>query len=222
MKIIRPYHLILAGLIMLAMAVLAACQPALPVPSLTSSPSPSLPIVTPLLPTSSSLPMTVIPPSGASITGTVLDPEGAPLSGVTVRIQATVNETKTDEEGRFVLAGLAEGVPVTVSAWKETYYCAKVEGVTPPTGGITFTMRLVQTNDNPDYQWIQPTGENSCYSCKPGVTQVWLEKDAHGKSAVNIRFLTMYNGTDVHGNQSPLTSYGYSRDYGRCPTTTGP
>jgi hypothetical protein len=199
------------------MAVLAACQPAGPIPALSSSPNPPLPIVTPFLPTDSPLPVTVIPPSGASITGIVLDPEGVPLAGATVRIQATVNETKTDEEGRFVLVGLAEGVPVTVSAWKEAYYCAKVEEVTPPTGGITFTMRLVQTNDNPDYQWIPPTGENSCYSCKPGVTQVWLENDAHGKSAVNIRFLTMYNGTDVNGNQSPLTSYGYSRDYGRVP-----
>jgi hypothetical protein len=83
-------------------------------------------------------------------------------------------------------------------------------------------MRLVQTNDNPNYQWIPPTGENSCYSCKPGVTQVWLDNDAHGKSATNLRFLTMYNGTDVNGNRSPLTRYGYSRDYGRIPLRPDP
>jgi len=193
--------LFVAGAVLLSGALICACVP---------KPAPTTP-------TASSLPVTVIPPSGVSISGTVLDPEGAPLSGATVRIQATANQTLTDDEGRFVLVNLEEGAPVTVSAWADGYYCAKVEGVTSPASGVTFTMRLVQTNDNPDYQWISPIGENSCYSCKPGVTQVWLDNDAHGKSATNIRFLTMYNGTDVNGDQSPLTRYGYSRDYGRFP-----
>jgi hypothetical protein len=198
--------LVLIGMGILLAALLFAC-------------SPSSPGLTPPLPTAAPLPLTVSPPFGVSITGTVLDPDGAPLSGATVRIQATVNETRTDDEGRFVLVGLQQGVPVTVSAWKAGYYCASVEKVTPPASGITLDMRLVQTNDNPNYQWISPTGENSCYSCKPGVTQVWLDNDAHGRSATNIRFLTMYNGTDLSGNQSPLTRYATSRDYGRIPLT---
>ncbi|MFQ5568741.1 MAG: carboxypeptidase regulatory-like domain-containing protein [Rhodothermales bacterium] len=40
---------------------------------------------------------------------------------------------------------------------------------------------------------------------------------AHALGAKNIRFLTMYNGTDVAGNQSPSTRYGRSRDYGSFP-----
>ena len=83
-------------------------------------------------------------------------------------------------------------------------------------------LRRVQTNDNPAYEWIPPTGANSCYSCKPGVTQVWLENDAHGKSATNIRFLTMYYGTDVYGNRSPLTRYASSLDYGHIPLRPDP
>jgi hypothetical protein len=199
--------LILSGVDILLTAFLLSCM------------SQSTPTARPtLLPwTPSPLPVTVVPPTGVSITGTVLDPEGTPLSGATVRIQATTNQTHTDDEGRFVLVGLEAGTPVTVSAWAEGYYCARVENVIPPANDITLTMRLVQTDDNPNYQWIPPTGENSCYSCKPGVTQVWLDNDAHGKSAANLRFLTMYNGTDVNGNQSPLTRYGYSRDYGRIP-----
>jgi len=203
------YFLILPGIALILATLLVACAPVA-----TTLPSAS---PTPLPPTASSLPVTVIPPTGVAITGTVLDLQGAPLSVATVRIQATTNQTLTDDEGRFVLVSLEEGVPVTVSAWADGYYCAKVEEVTPPASGIKFTMRLVQTNDNPNYQWIPPTGENSCYSCKPGVTQVWLDNDAHGKSATNIRFLTMYNGTDVNGNKSPLTRYGFSRDYGRIP-----
>jgi hypothetical protein len=152
-----------------------------------------------------------------SINGIVVDSNGEPVPSAIVRIQATTNATQTDANGKFTISNLDAGVPVTVSAWKEDYYCAKTESVTPPANGISLTLRLYQTNDNPTYQWIPPTGENSCYSCKPGVTQVWLDSDAHGKSATNIRFLTMYNGTDVDGNQSPLTRYVFNREYGRIP-----
>jgi hypothetical protein len=199
MKIIRPYSLILDGLILL---LLASCQQGEPVPSLTFSPGPSLPAIN---------------SEGARVSGVVISADDSPLPAATVRIQATTNQTLTDENGFFKLTGLRSGVQVTLSAWKEGYYCARVESVSPPSSGITLAMRLIQTNDNSAYQWIPPTGENSCYSCKPAVTQVWLDNDAHSKSATNIRFLTMYNGTDVNGNQSPLTRYGTSRDYGRFP-----
>ncbi len=150
----------------------------------------------------------------------MLDDEG-PVAGATVRVQATGNSTLTAADGTFTLAGLSEGDAFTVSAWKDTYYCAKVEDVTPPASGITLTLRRYQTNDNPDYEWIPPTGENSCFSCKPGVTEIWL-KNAHAGAASNPRFLTMYNGTDMDGNQSPLTRRGYSRDYGFFPIRPDP
>jgi len=196
-----------AGLVPLA---LAACLSATPAPSPTASPVPSL---TP----SFTAPLPSATPEGPAISGMVLDAQGQPIPGATVRIQVTTNQTLTDDEGRFSLTGLEEGIPVTVSAWADGYYCAKAESVTPPASDVALSMRLVQTNDNPDYEWTSPTGENSCYSCKPGVTQVWLENDAHGRSATNIRFLTMYNGTDVNGNQSPLPRYASNRDYGAYP-----
>lgn len=154
--------------------------------------------------------------SGLQINGIVFD-EAGPLSGATVRIQATQNSTLTDHEGRFTLSGLTGSVPVTVSAWKEGYYCAKQEGVIPPAANITLQMHLYQTNDNPEYTWILPQGDNSCYNCKPGLTQVWLDNDAHALAASNVRFLTMYNGTDVLGNQSPVTRTICSPDYGCMP-----
>ena len=152
----------------------------------------------------------------AALSGTVLDQNG-PVAGATVRVQATSNRTSSDEHGRFILAGVQAGTAVTVSAWKEGYYCAKAEGVMPSAAPITLTLRLYQTDDNPAYEWIQPTGPDSCASCKPGVTEVWLENDAHAGAAANPRFLTMYNGTDVHGNESPATRYQCSRDYGCIP-----
>ncbi|MFQ5420416.1 MAG: carboxypeptidase-like regulatory domain-containing protein, partial [Anaerolineae bacterium] len=44
----------------------------------------------------------------------------------------------------------------------------------------------------------------------------------HALAADNPRFLTMYNGTDVAGNQSPPTQKGYNRDYGSFPLRPDP
>jgi hypothetical protein len=48
------------------------------------------------------------------------------------------------------------------------------------------------------------------------------QADAHSQSAVNPRFLTMYNGADVYGNHSPPTRFAYSRDYGSFPLRPDP
>jgi hypothetical protein len=201
MKVIKSYFL-LTGLICITLASAIACEPVTPTPTV-------FPIVV--------SPTVKAEDKEDTVNGVVVDKDEKPVAGATVRVQATTNATQTDANGKFILGNLDAGVPVTVSAWKGDYYCATAEKITSPASGVTLTLRLVQTNDNPAYQWIPPTGENSCYSCKPGVTQVWLDNDAHGKSAGNIRFLTIYNGTDVNGNQSPPTRYGSNRDYGRIP-----
>jgi hypothetical protein len=195
-----------AGLLALALGVILTCCGQEPTTLSTLSPTPPLP-------------SPAAPPDAVS--GVVRDGSG-PLAGATVRIQATTNQTLTDAAGRFVLTGLRAGDSVTVSAWKEGYYCANVAGVAPPAAELSLTLRPIQTDDNPKYEWVPPTGENSCFSCKSGVTQVWLDNDAHGRSATNPRFLTMYNGTDVRGNQSPPTRYGSTRDYGRFPLRPDP
>ena len=201
--------LLLAGMVLLALSPLVSCRPLAPVspPTATSS-------ITSVSSTA--------PDNDNSIQGKVVDEDGNPVPGATVRIQATTNATKTDRNGDFIIRNLTVGIPVSVSGWKQDYYCALVEKVTPPAKNVNFTLRLYQINDNPTYGWIPPIGENSCYSCKPGVTQVWLENDAHGRSAQNVRFLTMYNGTDVNGNESPPTRFGNSRDYGKIPLRPDP
>jgi hypothetical protein len=205
------FALIGCGGALLMLAGLTSCQAPAATPTASGA-----------APTASRVTAAPAPPRGASIEGTVVDAQGAPLAGATVRIQATTRQTITDQAGHFVLDGLPNDRAVTVSAWKDAYYCDKVESVTPPATGAKLVLRKVQTNDNPAYQWISPTGANSCYSCKPGVTQAWLENDAHGKSATNIRFLSMYYGTDVNGNRSPLTRYASSLDYGHIPLRPDP
>jgi hypothetical protein len=207
----RLKHLTLA-MALLVLGGVTACRTPEPIPS----PIPPQPTPT-LLPS-----RTVTPtrPVADTIEGVVLDADG-PVAGAVVRVQATTNQALTDGEGHFTLTGLSEGVAVTVSTWKDNYYCAKVEGVVPPASGIALTLRRYQTNDNPDYEWIPPAGADSCASCKPGVTQIWLD-NAHAGAGTNSRFLTMYNGTDVLGNQSPPTRRGYSRDYGSFPLRPDP
>ena len=88
----------------------------------------------------------------------VVDGEG-PVAGARVRIQATAKATLTGPDGSFVVSGLVEGSPLTVSAWADGYYCAKAEGIVPPAEAVTLTLRLYQTTDNPQYEWIAPVGE---------------------------------------------------------------
>jgi len=204
------YLLIACGFAVVGLSVLISCGTAV-------SPTSSVTVVPTALPPT---PTEVQPAS--TVAGSVVDSEGAPLAGATVRVQATTKETLTDAQGRFTLTGLKPSVLITITAWKDAYYCDKVETVTPPASNIKLVLRDVQSGDNGEYAWIPPTGENSCYSCKPGVTQVWLDSDAHGKSASNPRFLTMYSGMDVNGNRSPSIRYGYSRDYGRIPLRPDP
>ena len=151
-----------------------------------------------------------------SVSGVVVDDQGLPVPGATVGVQASGSFVQADATGMFTITGLSPGKPVTISAWKDLYYCAKQENVQPPSRNVRLVLRLYQTGDNPQYAWVAPTGENSCYSCKPGVTQVWLDNDAHGKSTTNPRFLSMYYGTDLQGHQSPLTRYSHG-DYGTAP-----
>jgi hypothetical protein len=166
------------------------------------------------------LPLIYQSPSG-HVSGVILDQDG-PLVGATVRVQATLNQTLSDEQGRFTLYSLPINKPVTISAWKDGYYCAKITGILPEQEGISLSMRRYQTNDNPAYTWIPPVGDISCASCKVEVTKVWIDNDAHARAAVNPRFLTMYNGTDVYGNQSPLTRYLCTPDYGCFPLPPDP
>lgn len=161
------------------------------------------------------------PVVATSISGLVLD-EGGPVPGATVRVQATDNETTTAMDGSFTLGGLAPGVPVTVTAWAEGYFVGWAE-TTPSPEPVVIDIKPYYTTDNPDYGWFSiegAEGSASCGHCMPAYAE-W-QADAHSQSAVNPRFLTMYNGTDVHGNQSPLTRYGHSRDYGRFPLRPDP
>ena len=173
-----------------------------------------------------------------SVTGLVRDANG-PVAGATVRVKATEIETRTEPDGHFVLAGLEPNEPVVLTAWAKGYYIGggKTE-YKPGAPNIVIVLTEHSDQDNSDYAWLSAfanadyvgSGEDSnCENCHsdPNNTQASLpfsewQGDAHGLSAQNPRFLTMYNGTDTAGNQSPPTQYFHSRDYGRIPRRPDP
>ncbi len=140
------------------------------------------------------------------IAGVVRDAEG-PVEGATVRVRLTENRTTTGADGSFTLSGVAGTDPVSVTAWVDGYYIGWTNS-TPGLVPVTITLRPYYTTDNLDYEWFSFEGIHGSASCAPCHHQYeeW-RTDAHGQSAVNPRFLTMYEGTDVYDNSSPLTSY---------------
>ncbi|MBI9045187.1 MAG: carboxypeptidase regulatory-like domain-containing protein [Anaerolineaceae bacterium] len=171
-----------------------------------------------------------------SISGIVLDEDGKPLPGAVVRIKATEKETLTDLQGYFTLTDLTSDQPVFVTAWDSGYFINGVEDVLPGEKNVEIHLHAHHDNDNPDYDWLPSTyssglGEDQgCAECHSSQSSEldfslpvdeWL-LDAHSQSAVNPRFISMYLGQDIAGQQSPETRYSQGRDYGRFPLRPDP
>ena len=143
--------------------------------------------------------------------------ENNSVKNAIVRMQATDNSTITDENGFFILSELPQNESIVITAWSEGHYIGSIEAI-PSCEPITIQLSKYDTTDNPEYDWIPDeggVGSIGCAECHPAYDE-WIN-DAHSQSAVNERFLTMYTGKDVDGNQSPLTRYGFNRDYGNFP-----
>ncbi len=61
-----------------------------------------------------------------------------------------------------------------------------------------------------------------CRDCHGQTIYDQWSPSAHAQGTNNIRFLSMYNGTDVQGNKSPLTRFATHKDYGRFPLRPDP
>jgi nitrate/TMAO reductase-like tetraheme cytochrome c subunit len=164
-------------------------------------------------------------PAG-TISGVVRDEEGAAVAGAVVRVQTTRQTTLADERGRF---SLSASNPLTLTAWSPGYFIGGGEqNFAPGSNTVELVLHRHAGQDNPDYQWVSAYAsagsKSNCQNCHEDPQgqdrnlpfSQW-QQDAHAQAAQNPRFLTMYNGTDLQGNQSPPTRYGFSRDYGRFP-----
>lgn len=167
-----------------------------------------------------------------SVKGIVLDLQG-PLSGATVRVQTTNLSTTTDDSGKFTLTDLIPGKPVTLSAWAAGYYIGGGQANMPGDDDVEIFLLRHPAVDNPEYEWLSAFStsgrEGNCQNCHSqsgtGTSRLpfdeWLQ-DAHAHTVQNIRFITMYLGSDIYGNKSPPTRYGYNPDYGSFPLRPDP
>ena len=167
--------------------------------------------------------------NSTTLSGVVRDADG-PVAGAVVRVQATANATRSDGDGHFTLAGLSPGEAVSLTAWAPGYYIAGGEDHLPGQGEVVITLLPLPEQDNLDYSWLSAYGraglEGNCENCHADSTgylpfDEWV-LDAHSQTTENERFLTMYLGTDVYGNQSPPTEYTCSPDYGCFPLPPDP
>ena len=142
-----------------------------------------------------------------SISGTIADEEG-PVAGAIVRLQGTATVPATDKAGRFTLTGLPAGKKVNISVWKEGYYSLLAPDMVAPEKNLRLKLIRYSTKDNRRYKWISPVEKEGCIKCHDPAIMAMSLNDPHMKSAKNSRYLTMYNGTDTKGNQSPPTRYG--------------
>jgi hypothetical protein len=160
----------------------------------------------------------------AAVSGIVIDEDG-PVAGAIVRQQTTENATTSGADGSFTLIDLPEGMTVTVTAWDEGYYPGGAE-VAAPQSGITITLVPHPVGDNPDHEWYtsmpDPEDPIGCGHCMVAFPQ-WVT-NAHGTSATNQRFLSLYNGTDLSGTLH--LGGGYKDDFpgtaGNCATCHAP
>ncbi len=98
---------------------------------------------------------------------------------------------------------------MTVTAAAAGYYNGAARGVLPGEA-VTLTLEPHFTTDNFEYGWSAAKGMQGSATCAACHTlnHEW-EQDAHGQAALNPRFLTLYQGTDVDGNKSPATVTDY-------------
>ncbi len=149
---------------------------------------------------------------------------GVPVAGAVVRVQGTANSTFTDSNGGFALPVPPLSGELHVTAWASGYFISHAAG--SPPSELTLTLRAHPTADNPEYTFVSPvldpTAAGACGRCHAaGAGTVntalpvdeWLA-DAHAQSAVNPRFLSLYNGTTPSGAIGTPTQYRFDVELG--------
>jgi len=171
-------------------------------------------------------------PADARIRGVVRD-EAGPVPGAVVRVQATEDAATATSDGTFVLrlsdaTKAGESDSVSLTAWAPGYYIGGPVEARAGEEAAEVVLERHTTADNADYAWIAARSgegeENRCEECHSDTDDAtsllpfdeW-KADAHGASATNQRFLSMYYGTDLTGRQSPPTRYFDHPDYGTVP-----
>jgi hypothetical protein len=149
----------------------------------------------------------IFDPLPDTLSGVVVNAE-KPVPHALVQVQGTPNQTVAAQDGTFTLNSLRGPGPLTITAWSDGYYVgwSVLDPQSPdydPSQPLKITLKPLFANDNLDYGWFSFEGVEGTASC--GLChreyEEWLA-DAHSQSATNPRFISIYRGTDIHGNES--------------------
>jgi len=151
-------------------------------------------------------------PPPSTISGIVTNEDGA-VAGAILQIQGTPTTFQTDENGAFTLSDIDLSSPLVLTAWSAGHFIGWTTldpSAADWNGNITISLRTLPNHDNNEYEWFTSDdgleGSAACGSCHREYTE-W-QADQHSQSATNHRFLTLYTGTDLSGNQSEMTQWG--------------
>lgn len=141
------------------------------------------------------------------ISGVVVD-SGTPVSHAIVQLQGTPNRTVANADGSFTLTGVSGSGPATVTAWSDGYFVGwvTIDPMAPdfdPESPLQIILKPLYQTDNLNYDWFEFEGVEGTASC--GLChreyEEWLA-DAHSQSATNHRFISIFRGTNVLGEES--------------------
>ena len=135
-----------------------------------------------------------------TIHGQVVDQNG-PVVGALVGVKDRSRRVSTDAFGRFELPW-DQSSNVRLAASKPGYY---ISGCDLPEGGpATIRLEPHPADDCPSYRWVpsdpNPRRPGQCGNCHEEIFRQWSQ-GGHAFSAVNPRFMNLYEGTDWHGNE---------------------
>ena len=151
-------------------------------------------------------------PLPSTISGVVKNEDGMVADAI-VQIQATENTTKTADDGSFSLTGIEGTTPIVVSAWSAGHYVGW-QVIDPSaedfTGGddITIFLNNLPTRDNNEYDWYVEDGVKgsaACGMCHREYPE-W-QADAHSQAATNVRFMSVYTGTNAQGDPGQVVEF---------------
>jgi hypothetical protein len=155
----------------------------------------------------------------------VVQSSGRPLPGAVVRIQGLDQKVVTGADGHFVITPReAPKDTLYITAGHEGYYNNRTRVSTGH--NLVISLEQLPPQDNYLYSWQDPTPDkaqvNNCGNCHSAIYAQW-KKDGHANSATDPMVITLYNGTDVHGNRD--RGPGYKRDWtdeGNCSSCHAP
>jgi hypothetical protein len=154
---------------------------------------------------------TASPPKANLLTGHVVS-QGEGVPDAIVGFKGQIGRVSTDAQGRFQLPLEQNSAdePLRVTAAKPGYLIAGA----PAAEGMRIELPLLPTEDDPDYEWIDPTPDETaslnCGNCHPQIYQQW-HSGGHARATTNRHFLNLYAGTNW--DESQHAGWGLLNEY---------